>query len=251
MNTESRWPKIYAHRGASGYYVENTMTAFQKALELGADGLESDVWVTKDGTAYLYHDKTIQLKSNSDQPIQSDKIAVEQISEIILPNQEKVPTLNEFFEQYAGKKNKYGDLIPFSIDIQHLKAGPAAAKLAQEFECEEQLYLCASSAIYFKKVRNVSQRVHLVASNVISRITKQTYNWAISPFKRYNIEIFNIKAADFQPEYKDLFSRIYIWDLHTEDRLRTYLPYCPEAIYSNYPDLAVKIREEIWALKHS
>ena len=41
--------KNFAHRGFSGKYPENTMLAFRKALECGADGIEMDVQLTKDG----------------------------------------------------------------------------------------------------------------------------------------------------------------------------------------------------------
>nr|WP_106779792.1 glycerophosphodiester phosphodiesterase family protein [Lysinibacillus timonensis] len=47
---------IYAHRGASGYILENTIQAFEKAKELGADGIEIDVQVTKDNVLIVYHD---------------------------------------------------------------------------------------------------------------------------------------------------------------------------------------------------
>ena len=49
----------YAHRGASGYFPENTLIAFEKALELGADGIETDVQMTKDGVLVLIHDETV------------------------------------------------------------------------------------------------------------------------------------------------------------------------------------------------
>ena len=41
--------KIFAHRGYSGNYPENTMLAFKKAIECGVDGIELDVQLTKDG----------------------------------------------------------------------------------------------------------------------------------------------------------------------------------------------------------
>lgn len=51
--------KVYAHRGYSGRYPENTMLAFQKAAETGCDGIELDVQLTKDGTVVVIHDETI------------------------------------------------------------------------------------------------------------------------------------------------------------------------------------------------
>lgn len=49
----------YAHRGASGYYPENTMKAFEEAVKLGADGIETDVHMTKDGVLVLIHDEQV------------------------------------------------------------------------------------------------------------------------------------------------------------------------------------------------
>ncbi len=51
--------KVFAHRGYSGRYPENTMLAFQKAAETGCDGIELDVQLTKDGTVVVIHDESI------------------------------------------------------------------------------------------------------------------------------------------------------------------------------------------------
>ncbi|KXZ18561.1 hypothetical protein AXI59_09790 [Bacillus nakamurai] len=50
---------IFAHRGASGHYPENTMLAFTKAIEAGADGIELDVQMTKDGRIVVIHDEAL------------------------------------------------------------------------------------------------------------------------------------------------------------------------------------------------
>ena len=49
----------YAHRGASGYRPENTMLAFEYAIELGATGFETDVQLTADGVPVLIHDESL------------------------------------------------------------------------------------------------------------------------------------------------------------------------------------------------
>lgn len=49
----------YAHRGASGYYPENTMISFEKAIEMGCTGIETDVQMTKDGVLVLIHDEMV------------------------------------------------------------------------------------------------------------------------------------------------------------------------------------------------
>lgn len=61
---EERLVKIWAHRGASGHAPENTMPAFKLANELGADGIELDVQLTKDGVPVVIHDETVDRVSN-------------------------------------------------------------------------------------------------------------------------------------------------------------------------------------------
>ncbi|MBU3145686.1 glycerophosphodiester phosphodiesterase [Clostridium sp. CF012] len=56
----------YAHRGASAYYPENTMLSFEKALEMGATGIETDVQVTKDGVLVLIHDEMVNRTTNGE-----------------------------------------------------------------------------------------------------------------------------------------------------------------------------------------
>ena len=55
---------IYAHRGYSAKYPENTMLAFQKAEEVGADGIELDVQLTKDGEIVVIHDEKVNRTTN-------------------------------------------------------------------------------------------------------------------------------------------------------------------------------------------
>lgn len=53
-------PKIIAHRGASAHAPENTLAAFQMALDAGADGVEFDVRLAKDGVPVVIHDATLE-----------------------------------------------------------------------------------------------------------------------------------------------------------------------------------------------
>ena len=55
-------PITFAHRGARANAPDNTIEAFQLALDLGAGGLESDVWLTRDGVPVLDHDGTDQQR---------------------------------------------------------------------------------------------------------------------------------------------------------------------------------------------
>ena len=56
--------KVWAHRGASAYAPENTIEAFLLAAEQGADGVELDVQLTKDGEMVVVHDEEIDRVSD-------------------------------------------------------------------------------------------------------------------------------------------------------------------------------------------
>ncbi len=64
MEATNRTMKIIAHRGASGYAPENTLAAFAKALELGADMVEMDIHLSKDGEIMVIHDDTLERTTN-------------------------------------------------------------------------------------------------------------------------------------------------------------------------------------------
>lgn len=57
-------PLVIAHRGASSDIAEHTLPAYQKAIEIGADGLECDVRLTRDGHLVCVHDRTVNRTSN-------------------------------------------------------------------------------------------------------------------------------------------------------------------------------------------
>lgn len=64
QNRASRPMKIWAHRGASGHAPENTLPAFELAYQLGANGIELDVQLTKDGVPVVIHDERIDRVSD-------------------------------------------------------------------------------------------------------------------------------------------------------------------------------------------
>ena len=57
-------PLVFAHRGGAGLAPENTLAAFQHGLALGADGLEVDVRLSKDGVVVVHHDARLERTTN-------------------------------------------------------------------------------------------------------------------------------------------------------------------------------------------
>ena len=94
-----------AHRGASGQAPENTMAAFDKALEYHADYFEVDVQMTKDGELILMHDTTVDRTTNGTGAVKD--FTFEEIRQLDAGSWfhksfagEKVPTLGEALDRY-------------------------------------------------------------------------------------------------------------------------------------------------------
>lgn len=62
-------PQVFAHRGGAALRPENTLLAFDHGLSLGADGLEFDVHLSRDGVVVVHHDSTLERTTNGRGPI--------------------------------------------------------------------------------------------------------------------------------------------------------------------------------------
>lgn len=94
---------IFAHRGFSGYYPENTMLAFQKTAEESlADGIELDIQMTKDGELVIMHDETLDRTTNGSGYLKDytlEKLKTLSVGVNVkgfFPRQ-TIPTLREYF----------------------------------------------------------------------------------------------------------------------------------------------------------
>ena len=102
----SRLP-IYAHRGASAYALENSFTAFVKAKEMGADGLEIDLQLTKDGVPIVTHDIDFwRLAGNP-----------KKVSDLLLEEAQKIKLgKRRFWRKFKGEQvMTFEEVLQFAI----------------------------------------------------------------------------------------------------------------------------------------
>lgn len=103
----------YAHRGASEYTPENTLLAFYTGMYMGANGIETDVQMTKDGVLVLFHDDTIIRLTGAEGSIQD--YTLEQLRQFTFENNgrtDKIVTLEDFLQQFGWRD------ITFAIEIK-------------------------------------------------------------------------------------------------------------------------------------
>ena len=103
MQLESRTGFInYAHRGASEYLPENTMLAFYTGVYMCANGIETDVHLTKDGIPMLFHDDTLERVTGEEGSIESH--TYEELMAFDVKKDgfhDKIPTLEDFLAKFS------------------------------------------------------------------------------------------------------------------------------------------------------
>lgn len=136
--------KTYAHRGGAGYYVENTLAAFEHAIELGCEGAELDVQLTKDGKVVVHHNAALNHKYTrktdgewitSDQQIPINQLTLDEIKQYTIgePNpdgnyrknypqllpveSQQIPTLKEVIQLAKENSDSFRLLIEIKTDI--------------------------------------------------------------------------------------------------------------------------------------
>src|SRR5919199_4154952 len=66
---------VVGHRGAMGHCPENTLASFARALELGADWIECDVHLSRDGVPVVIHDETLDRTTSGHGPVHAHTLA--------------------------------------------------------------------------------------------------------------------------------------------------------------------------------
>jgi len=94
----SRMEKILkiGHRGAKGYEPENTLVSFEKAVQMGADGIELDVHLSIDGHLIVIHDETIDRTSNGKGVV--NQLTLDELKSFTINEKYTIPTLEEVLD---------------------------------------------------------------------------------------------------------------------------------------------------------
>lgn len=104
---------VIGHRGASGEFPENTLLAYQRAIEEGADAIEFDVRAAADGTPVVMHDPTVDRTTDGTGLVSGKTLS--QLKTLDAGRGEEIPTLDEVFEQVRS--------VPFILEIKETAVG--------------------------------------------------------------------------------------------------------------------------------
>ncbi|SIS41646.1 glycerophosphoryl diester phosphodiesterase [Zobellia uliginosa] len=98
---ENKKPLVIGHRGAMGHETENTIASIEKAMEMGVDMLEIDVFKIKSGEIVVFHDDTVERLTDGEGAIESYTLA--ELKALTLEGGHKIPTLQEVLDVMGGR----------------------------------------------------------------------------------------------------------------------------------------------------
>lgn len=234
-----------AHRGFSGKYPENTMRAFIEAVEVGCDGIETDLHITKDGEIVICHDETIDRTTNGTgyiaeynyKDLRKFDAGIKYSEDFA---EEKIPTLNEFFE-YIKDKNLYINLELKNNIIQYEKMEEKVIEKIYEYKIQNNVILSSFNHYSMIKVKEIDNRIKtglLYVSNL------------------YNVHEYveNLKADALHPFYPAVFDENIVKEIHDkgilvnaytvdeESHMKILMELGIDGIITNFPDKLKEIK---------
>lgn len=221
-------PIAFAHRGAKAIAPENTIEAFSRALEMGATGLESDVWVTADGIAVLDHDGVVR-KGLRRHPIAG-------FARSDLP--EHIPALSDLFEQC-------GTDFELSLDLKAPGVGALVVDTVAAIDPQllERVWLCDESFDRLVALRAEHPTVRLANTTSVAACKPGPERRA-ADLAAANIDAVNLHHTDWSGGLVALFHRFerfaFAWDLQFEHQLRPSIRMGIDAVYSDHVDVMLE-----------
>ena len=222
-------PILFAHRGASAYAPENTLDAFSLALKLGANGLESDIWATRDGVLVLDHDGVVKSRLRSKRIAEIDRLA--------LPPH--IPSLEQLL-QHCGTQYQLSldvkDPVVFET-IENTVANIDESMLDRQWLCHPNCDLLISK-------RELTRKCKLVDSTRLVKI-KEGPERRAATLSANGIEAFNMHYSDWNGGLVALFHRFNIvsfgWDMQHEAVIENGVRMGLDGVFSDWPDRMVEV----------
>lgn len=149
----------YAHRGASEYAPENTLSSFYLGLLQGANGIETDVQLTKDGVPVLFHDDTVDRVSDghgklSDYTLEELK-ALKIYGNCTTGFYDRIVTLREFFEKFSAYD------IRFAMELKGPGVEADTLSMVKEFGLMEKTTFTSFQFDYIKKIKELDSSARI------------------------------------------------------------------------------------------
>jgi len=244
---ELRRPLNIAHRGASQVAPENTLAAFHKALQLGADGIELDVRLSADGVPVVIHDATVDATTDGGGPVAGMSLAQLRTLDAggwfdPVFKGERIPTLEEVLGTFGGRMVLNLELKGKRV-MDH-EVAPAVTALLKQQKVQEKILVSCFNPYLLRQVRRLAPAVPVGLL------------YAGSPFPtRYLATLLmGEQPAAIHPHYAlvnearvahahELGVRVNTWTVDDPERMRALASASVDGIITNRPQLLRRVLE--------
>lgn len=236
---------IYGHRGASGHAPENTLEAFQLAMDMGADGFELDVHMSADGELVVIHDETVDRTTDGTGYVKDLTLA--QLKELDACNGmetyrgAKIPTLAEVFDLIRDTRHIVNVEIK-TDECFYPQIEEKCLALAKEKGVEDRIIYSSFNHHTLIRMRQLKPDAKL--GMLFGDIMVKPWEYAeqlgvdyLHPMKM-NIYVPGFAEGAYASGYG-----INMWTINDEATMQECLN-CKAGIITNYPDVAVALKNK-------
>ena len=231
----------WAHRGASGHAPENTLAAFQRALVMGADGIECDVRESRDGELVVFHDPTIKRltgKVGRLQDLTSSEIKKLDVGSWFSPSfkGEAVPTLVEAIERVPP---------PFLLNLEIKSASPVKiVELIHEREISGRVVVSSFNHPLLAQIRKLDPALPLGFL-----VDREPWKTVFREALKLNVVSLNVSAKRIAPYRIDQAHKegleVHLFTVNQVDQMALFIQMGVDGLFTNYPDLLARLRAEM------
>ena len=238
---------VWAHRGASGYAPENTLLAFEKAIEQGADGIGLDVQLTRDGELVVIHDETIDRTSDGTGRVKDftyAKLARYNFNKTHLESGRAViPTLEEVYELMkptgltVNVELKTGVVFYSEIEERVLD-------LTARMGMEDRVWYSSFNHYTIQRIKeqNKAAKTGMLYSDGI--INPVSYGAYVVGADAMHPAIYNLQYPGYMGDCRKHGKRVHVWTVNKEEHMRMVCEQQVDAMITNYPDRGKEIAAE-------
>jgi glycerophosphoryl diester phosphodiesterase len=243
------------HRGASGYAPEHTIPAYDLALEQGADYIEIDLQMTKDGVLVAMHDDTLDRTADAPEGVPKRfcsgpviKRTLEQIKQCDVGSWfspeyagEQMPTLEEIFQRYGTSVNYY-------IETKNPEAAPGMEeellRLMEKYELikpaaqDWQVLIQSFSAESLMKIHEMNSSLPLIQL-YFSTKTSESIQASLAEVSTYAVGIgpsmTDVDAALVEAAHA-LCLDVHPYTVNETDEMKALIALGVDGMFTNFPD---------------
>ena len=228
----------YAHRGASEYAPENTLLSFYLGLTMGANGIETDIHVTKDGVAVLFHDDTLERVTGVSGCVEDYTFC--QLQCIYVKKNalyDRIPSFEDFLQHFAFRK------LTFAIELKQSDVVKETADLIRRYGIEKKTVVTSFKYEELLKMRRYAPELET------GYLTADVTDTVLQDMKEQGITELCPKADSITPACVDYWHslgfRVRAWGVADENLMKNAYDSGVDGMTVNFPDkLAAYMKEK-------